>query len=103
MALGTAAELDFMLKDSGVAVSYGSAPVQTTYGQFDRGEILVEGQNAPMQLLGRSQSLVIRDGTLTGLTADTPITIDGSAYTIVDVGVPDTEGWRRIQVLEGAQ
>jgi hypothetical protein len=91
-----------MLQDSGVAVAYGAAPVQNTYGHLDRGEILVEGDNAPMQLLGRAQTLVIREGSLAGLKNHTQITIDGAAYTITDVGVPDTEGWRRITVVEGA-
>lgn len=101
MPLGSNAELDFMLKDSGVPVSYGAAPVQNTYGHRDRGEILVEGE-APMQLHGRAQTLVIREGSLAGLTNHTQITIDGAAFTITDPGVPDTEGWRRITVVEGA-
>lgn len=102
MPLGTDAELDFMLQDSGVAVSYGSAPVQSTYGHLDRGEILLEGPEAPMQLRDKAQSLVIRAGALTGLQHHAQITIGGSLYTITDPGVPDTEGWQRVSVVEGA-
>lgn len=90
-----------MLKDSGVPVAYGAAPVQNAYGHLDRGEILVEGE-APMQLHGRAQTLVIREGALAGLKNHTEITIDAVAFTITDPGVPDTEGWRRITVVEGA-
>lgn len=100
MALGTAAELDFMLRDSGVPVVYG-APAQNTYGQLDRGEILVEGQ-APMQLRDGAQTLVIREGSLADLRNNRQITIDGVAYTITDIGVADTEGWRRLTVIAGA-
>lgn len=102
MGLGSDAELDFILKDSGVAVSYGSAPVQSSYGHFDRGEVVAQGDSGAMEVVGRAQTFVIRDGSLTGLKQDTLITIAGSAYKIVDTGVPDTEGWRRLSVTEGA-
>lgn len=99
MALGTQAELDHILKDSGVAVSYGSAPVQTTYGQLDRDQLQVEEGGEGFRLIDRETTLLIRDGSLTGLKQDQPITVDSVSYRIRTIGTPETDGTRRLTLV----
>lgn len=99
MSLGTTAELDFMLKDAGEPIAYGSAPVQTTYGLFDRAPLQAL-TDAGLTVVGRKTYLTIRDGSLTGLAQDTAITVKGVTYSIRDIGFGDDDGTRKLELVD---
>ena len=100
MALFSSDETDVLLADApGVTVTYGT-PTQTTKGYFDKDvvqEITAEGGLA---IVGKQLSVWIRDGSLTSLLADAAITVDGTSYTIHDIGTAQTDGLRRITFVE---
>ena len=98
MTLATlAADVDALLADLGVAVSYGSSPVQTTNGIFR--EISVTIVDEAMTQVQEEKTLRIRTGTLTGLLPDQPITIGGNSYTTRKIGPPLLDGTTVIGVV----
>lgn len=97
MGLGTDAELDFMLEDSGDEVVYGT---QRTFGHLDRGVAEALPGESTFRLLDGAVTLVIRIGSLTNLRRDSAITVAGDSYKIRDVGLPDDEGWQRLTLVE---
>jgi hypothetical protein len=76
-------DLDSILADTDVfvAVSYGSAPVQTTRGDL-RTEDVPESDGQGGLVLVARRTVTIRDGSLTGLLDDAAITVNGTAYVI---------------------
>lgn len=93
-----AADLDAMLADLGVAVSYGSSPVQATNGLFRQDSASILDDGALTEIQG-AQKLRIRTGSLTGLANNQTITIGGTPYTIRDVKPPAIDGTTVITVV----
>src|SRR5438309_1190094 len=99
MPLGTAAELDFMLKDAGVAVTYGA---QSTYGLLNKSVQKIQSSGTDFEISDGSETVQIRDGSLNTLQADAAIMVGGSNYVIRDIGQPSTDGLRTITLEENA-
>lgn len=99
MALFSTDETDALLADApGVTVTYGS-PTQTTKGYFDKDVVNAIGAEG-LEVIGDQLAVWIRDGSLTSLTQDSSITVDGTTYKIHDIGTPLTNGLRQITVVE---
>jgi hypothetical protein len=99
VALFTTTETDALLADApGVVVTYGS-PTQTTNGYFDKESAAINAAGG-IEVIGGQLGVWIRDGSLTSLTQDSTITVDGTSYTIHDIGKASTDGLRRIALVE---
>ena len=99
---GTAAELDFMLKDAGSPVVFSRAVqiIATTYGNFERKPLLGQGPGG-YEDLGIDTTLVIRDGTHGTAMLEDTVTVDGGTYKIRDLGVKQADGTRVITLAGG--
>lgn len=95
--LGTAAELDLMAADLGLAVVYGAQRTNGWLNVLAVTEVLPDG----LRPGERSITLNIRDGSLTGLLVDTAITVGGAPYHIRDCGHPRGDGLRTLTLAEG--
>jgi hypothetical protein len=94
---GNAAELDFMLADSGVPVVYGGVTVSGVLDVLAVDELTTEG----IRTGERSIKVGIRAGSLVGLVVDRAITVNGVAYHIRDCGHPTADGMRYLTLAEG--
>ena len=92
---GTAAELDFMLKDAGELAVFSRAGqfLARTYGNLDRKALLGQGPGG-YEPIGTDTTLVIRDGTQGTATLEDTVTIAGVSYTIRELGVKQADGTR---------
>ena len=92
---GSAAELDFMLKDAGQPVVFARAgkTLATTNGLFERKPLLGQGPGG-YEDMGIDTTLAIRDGTQGTLTLEDTATIGGVSYKVRDLGVVQADGLR---------
>jgi hypothetical protein len=97
----SAADLDFALQACSGSLTpnvvYGA---QSCYGDVKR-EPVVDATSSGLQRIGTHVTLVIRDGALTGLADDSAITVNGSAFTIRDVGIAHQDGTRMLTLVDG--
>jgi hypothetical protein len=103
MAIGSAAELDLMLADLGLPVSY-TAPggvAQSTNGILDTQQVTSLNIDTGMTTVGRLPKLRIRDGSLTGLVNERAITVNGNPYHLRDLGDAGADGSRVLHLVEG--
>lgn len=102
MAFGTTGELDFMLKDAGVAVVFSRAGVTlaSTYGLLDKTQLIgqVDGN---YEAIGRDTTLTVRDGTIGTTTHEDVATIAAVAYRVRDLGVAQADGTRVLALAGG--
>jgi len=96
----TQADLVFALTDiagdGADNVVYGS---QSTYGQLlvkPMHELMPGGD---LTRIGTNTTLTIADGTLTGLLDETAIVVNGTTYTIRDVGCSLPDGTRILTLV----
>lgn len=78
MPLGSAGDLDFMLKDAGLPVSFGSL---RTHGLRDEEDIVTHMTDGSA-VETRATVLRIRRGTLAGVQVDNTIIVDGTSYRV---------------------
>lgn len=99
---GNAAELDYMLRDSGEAVVFtrGASVLATTYCQLDRTQIFQPGING-LEETGHDITVGVRDGTIGATTIDDVATIGGVAYRVRGLGVLLASGMRMLSVAGG--
>lgn len=91
------ADLDLVLADAGAPVTYGS-PVQQTNGIL-RTVDQIATTGGDIHLADAMTTLLIRDGTLTGLLEDQPITVGGIGYVIRHTGSRLADGARRLTLV----
>jgi len=83
----------------------GSSTPNVVYGaQSCYGQLLVKGMHelmpgAELVRIGTNTTLTIADGSLTGLVDDTPIVVNGTTYTIRDVGCSLPDGTRILTLV----
>lgn len=81
MPVVTTAELVAMLKEVGVAVTYGAA---STYGRFRTMDDVAVGEDGFAEVVGAAETVTVATGTLGTLAIDDAIEVDGVDYTIRD-------------------
>jgi hypothetical protein len=93
---GSVAELDFMLADAGIPVVYGAV---TVFGLLDVSPIYSSSEGG-IQIVGRITKLGIRDGAISPMVDDM-LTVGGKTRHVLDLGDPDADGLRWLQLVEG--
>lgn len=94
----SAADIDYALKDAGVAVTIGAT---SGFGVLRTEEIVVETPSG-LQIVGQQMTLTVREGKFSGLAQDVAVTADGSSYTIRSPGKPQTDGTRKLVLVEAS-
>lgn len=73
------ADVPSFFKDFGVPVVYGA---QSTVGIFDENDAPLAGAESSFDVNVRSSTVLIRAGSLTGLAADSAITVNGRNFVL---------------------
>ena len=98
MTIFGAADLDALLAQMGVSVTFGSTTVN---GLFDRDDVFLQDPSG-MHVSTRRQSVLVKTGALAGLTVNSAITVDGNPYHIRDVSLEPGDGaFTRITLAAG--
>lgn len=90
------ADIEYALKDAGVAVSIGAT---SGYGVLRTEEVIVETPSG-LQVVGEQTTLTVREGKFPGLAQDVAVTANGANYRIRSPGKPQTDGTRKVVLVE---
>ncbi len=98
MAVFGAADLDALLAQLGVSVTYGG---NTVNGLFDREDLFLQDPSG-LHVSTKRQSVLVKTGALTALAVNSAITVDGGTYHIRDVSLEPGDGaFTRITLATG--
>ena len=92
-----AADLDALLAQMGVSVTYASTTVQ---GLLDR-EDLLQTDPSGLQVSVRRTVVRVKTGALANLAVNSAITVDGTAYHIRDVNLEGDGAYTVIVLVPG--